>query len=70
MTKCRKCWPKSATYLATGIPHIWVVDPYKHTLVEAGALGIRRPASLVLATPLAGEVDFAALFAELGEPPA
>jgi Uma2 family endonuclease len=59
---------KIADYQAAGIPHIWVVDPYKRTLIEADPSGIRRPAGLVLATPLVGEVDFAALFAELDEP--
>jgi len=36
--------------------------------MEAEISGIRRPAKLVLATPLVGEVDFAALFDDLGEP--
>jgi len=55
-------------YLAAGIPYIWVADPYQRTLVEASQTGIRRAAGLILATPLVGEVDFAELFRELGEP--
>jgi Uma2 family endonuclease len=59
---------KIADYQAAGIPHIWVVDPYKRKLIEADAGGMRRPTGMVLATPLVGEVDFAPLFAELDEP--
>jgi len=59
---------KVGEYLAAGIPHIWVVDPYKRTLVEADQNGIRQPETLVLLTPLVGEVDFAELFQQLDEP--
>ena len=59
---------KIGDYLAAGIPHIWVVDPYKRTLVEADQTGIRRPAAQTLATPLVGEIDFAPLFLQLDEP--
>jgi Uma2 family endonuclease len=59
---------KIGDYLAAGIPYTWIIDPYKQTLVEAGQSGIRRLASQTLATPLVGEVDFAALFEQLGEP--
>jgi len=59
---------KIGDYLAAGIPHIWVVDPYKRTLVEADQNGIRQPETLVLSTPLVGEVDFAELFQQLDEP--
>jgi Uma2 family endonuclease len=59
---------KIGDYLAAGIPYIWVVDPYKQTLVEADQAGIRRPAAQTLATPLVGEVDFARLFQQLDEP--
>jgi Uma2 family endonuclease len=59
---------KIGDYLAAGIPHVWVVDPYKRTLVEADQAGIRRPASRLLATPLVGEIDFALLFQQLDEP--
>ena len=60
---------KTGDYIAAGIPYIWVVDPYQRSLVEAGPAGIRRPPGQVLATPLVGEVDFAALFQELDERP-
>jgi Uma2 family endonuclease len=59
---------KIGDYLAAGIPHIWVIDPYKRNLVEADQAGIRRPAGLTLATPLVGEIDFAPLFEQLAEP--
>ena len=59
---------KIGDYLAAGTPHIWVVDPYKRTLAEAGQAGIRRPATLVLTTPLVGDVDFGLLFERLDEP--
>jgi Uma2 family endonuclease len=59
---------KIGDYLAAGIPHIWVVDPYKRTLIEADQAGIRRPAAQILATPLGGEIDFAPLFQQLDEP--
>jgi Uma2 family endonuclease len=59
---------KIADYQAAGIPYVWVADPYKRSLIEADAHSIHRPASLVLSTPLVGEVDFAVLFAELDEP--
>jgi Uma2 family endonuclease len=55
-------------YLAAGVPYIWVVDPYERTLVEASQAGIRKIPSLKLATPLVGEVDFAALFDRLDKP--
>lgn len=58
---------KIGDYLAAGILHIWVVDPYKRTLVEADQAGIRRPAAQTLATSLVGEVDFAPLFLQLDE---
>lgn len=59
---------KIGDYLAAGIRHIWVVDPYQRTLVEADQNGIRQPETQVLATPLVGEVDFAVLFRLLDEP--
>jgi len=55
-------------YLAAGIPHIWVVDPYKRTLLEADQNGMRRIEALTISTPLVGEIDFAALFRKLDEP--
>lgn len=61
---------KAGDYLASGVPHIWLVDPYKRTLIEVDRDGIRRPASTVLSTALVGDIDFAALFAQLDEPAA
>jgi Uma2 family endonuclease len=59
---------KIADYVQAGIPHIWIVDPYKHTLLEVDRGEMRRPAEQRLSTPLTGEVDFGDLFRKLGEP--
>jgi Uma2 family endonuclease len=59
---------KIADYVAAGIPHIWVIDPYKRTLMEVVNGVIHRPSTTALATPLVGEVDFASIFQELDEP--
>jgi Uma2 family endonuclease len=59
---------KIADYVAAGIPYIWVVDPYKRMLTEVVQGVIRHPATMVLSTPLVGEVDFASIFQELDEP--
>lgn len=59
---------KVGDYLAAGIPYIWVVDPYRRTVVEASPSGIRAIPSQKLSTPLVGEVDFAELFQQLDEP--
>jgi len=59
---------KIGDFHAAGIPYIRVVDPYQRSLFEAHQHGMRRPAGLVLSTPLVGDVDFGALFAELDEP--
>jgi Uma2 family endonuclease len=59
---------KIGDYLAAGIPHIWVIDPHKRTLIEADQSGIRQVKTLVLSTPLVGEIDFAELFRQLDEP--
>jgi hypothetical protein len=59
---------KIADCIAAGIPHIWVVDPYKRKLWEVIQGGIRRPTATVLATPLIGEIDFGTLFQQLDEP--
>jgi Uma2 family endonuclease len=58
---------KIADYHAAGIPYIWIADPYKRSLIEANT-ALHKPAGLVLATPLVGEIDFAVLFGELDEP--
>jgi len=59
---------KVADYLHAGIPHVWIVDPYRRTVVEADRQGTRAAANLTVRTDLVGEVDFAPLFAELDEP--
>jgi Uma2 family endonuclease len=59
---------KIADYTGAGIPDIWIVDPYKHSLFEVGSGGLRRPVSQMLETSLVGAVDFGALFAEIDEP--
>ena len=55
-------------YQHAGIPYIWVIDPYGRTLMESIGRDLRRPESLMLSTPLVGDVDFADLFAQLDEP--
>ena len=55
---------KVADYAEAGIPHVWVVDPYKRTVMEAREGTVRNPETLVLSTPLVGKIDFA----ELDEP--
>jgi Uma2 family endonuclease len=57
-----------ADFHEAGIPYVWVADPYKRTLVESVQGVLNRPAGQILSTPLVGEIDFAALFAELDEP--
>jgi len=57
---------KIGEYLAAGIPHIWVIDPYQRTVVEADCNGIRRCTSGVAETDLVGAVDFNGLFSRLG----
>ncbi len=59
---------KLADYDEAGIPYVWVVDPYRRTAIEAVHGVIRHPENMVLSTPLVGDVDFAALFAQLDEP--
>ena len=59
---------KIADYTQAGIPYIWIVDPYKRTLIEAVDGKVRRPDGMVLSTPLVGDVDFGELFAQLDEP--
>ena len=59
---------KVADYLRFGVAHIWIADPYKHTVQEADREGIRYCADLVPETDLVGRVDFNALFAKVDEP--
>lgn len=56
---------KVADYLRFGVAHIWIVDPYKHTVQEADRDGIRDCSDLVPETDLVGRVDFHALFADV-----
>ena len=57
-----------ADFLAAGIPHVWLVDPYKRTVQEFGPDLIRQAAGLALETELVGRVEFAPLFHSLDEP--
>ena len=59
---------KVADYLKFGVPHIWIPDPYKHTLQEADREGLRPRPDLITETDLVGRVDFGALFAKVDEP--
>ena len=58
---------KLADYQAAGIPQVWLVDPYKRQLFDCSDGRIVRSDAPILSTPLVGEVDFAALFAQLDE---
>jgi Uma2 family endonuclease len=55
-------------YLQSGTPYVWIVDPYKRTLVVADRDGIPDVPDLVVATDLVGTVDFNELFRQLDEP--
>jgi Uma2 family endonuclease len=57
-----------ADFLRFGVPHIWIANPYKHTLQEADREGIRYCTDLVVQTDVVGRVDFNALFAKVDEP--
>jgi Uma2 family endonuclease len=61
---------KVADYLRFGVAHIWIADPYKHTVQEADQEGIRcirYCAEMALETDLVGRVDFNGLFAKVDE---
>ena len=55
-------------YLRFGVAHIWIADPYKHTVQEADREGIRYCTDLAPETELVGRVDFNDLFARVDEP--
>lgn len=58
---------KVGEYLAMGIPHVWIIDPYQRKVVEADARSIHERADRVVETGLTGLVDFNDLFAQLDE---
>jgi Uma2 family endonuclease len=58
---------KVVDYLRFGVAHIWIADPYKHTVQEADADGIRYCTDLVVETDLVGRVNFEHLFANVDE---
>jgi Uma2 family endonuclease len=59
---------KVGEYLASGIPHVWLVDPYRRKVVAANSEGLREARDLVLEAPLVGAIDFRPLFVGLDEP--
>jgi Uma2 family endonuclease len=59
---------KVADYLRFGVAHIWIADPYKHTVQEVDHEGIRYCPDLAPETDLVGRVDFNDLFAKVDEP--
>lgn len=56
---------KISDYLQAGIPHVWLVDPYRRTVVETDGTGTRQATNQTLETDLTGPVNFAELFQEL-----
>jgi Uma2 family endonuclease len=58
---------KVSDYLRFGVPHVWLVNPYKYTVQEADRNGLRDCPSQVVETELVGQVDFNDLFARVDE---
>jgi Uma2 family endonuclease len=58
---------KVADYLRFGVAHIWLVDPYKHTVQVADREGIRSSPDLAPETELVGRIDFNELFARVDQ---
>jgi len=58
---------KVADYLRFGVAHIWLVDPYKHTVQVADREGIRFHPDLAPETELVGRIDFNELFAKVDQ---
>ncbi|MGA3039186.1 MAG: Uma2 family endonuclease [Bryobacteraceae bacterium] len=56
-----------ADFLRFCVAHIWIANPYKHTLQEADRDGIRYCTDLVVETDLVGRVDFNVLFTNVDE---
>jgi Uma2 family endonuclease len=50
---------------AAGIPHVWIVDPYRRRLFEFCRGRRLRTGPEVLATAVVGAMDFAGVFAEV-----
>jgi Uma2 family endonuclease len=59
---------KIADFIRAGIPHIWIIDPYKRVVTEADQHGTRQVPTMLVETPLVGAIDFAPLFQQLDEP--
>jgi len=53
---------KVADYIGAGVPHIWIVDPYRRNIVAVENGVIQQATGPVLESPLTGKVDFGELF--------
>jgi Uma2 family endonuclease len=59
---------KIADYLKFGVRRVWIPDPYRHRLQEAGRDGLHDRPDLMVESELAGRLYFGELFAKLDEP--